>query len=240
MKISVVADSLSLPRIDGADVVSWEETWPFVLQELLKQKWKDVVVINFGRRNRTVDTLLGEDYKEFFTFVKPSIVIVQVGVVDGLPRIVSRTERKILNFYFFPNWLREYILDFRKSRRQKIIRKSPMKKVWTKPDKFSFFYGQFIKRVLKDNPECKILSLPILINAQLMDLISPGASSNVSIYNKLIKENCESFAFNVAYVSDKLFDSESFCSDGYHLSPKGNLKLAVYVGDEISKILESN
>lgn len=137
MVISVIADSLALPRNEGEDIVKIHEVWPYVLKAKCENVFGDLLLLNYGMRSRTMDSLLGVDYYECIELIQPNVIIVQIGVVDGLPRIISKTERRIMNSRFFPSSLRNIIISRRKRLRKEITSRNPLQKVWLKPDSFS-------------------------------------------------------------------------------------------------------
>ena len=231
MRVVAIGDSLALPRSDPQDVVRWEETWPYQLNCLLRESAIDAEVINCGSRRRTVDTLVS-GFEEDVVLKRPDVVILQVGVVDCAPRVISRRLRKMMAF--LPPKLRERIIRRRSANRVRIIERDPLRRVYTKPDSFSEFLSGLIVRLEALDRQPRVIVLPIIGDAALMERKSPGFGANVELYNGLWMRFCE--AAGAIWVSpDEIVGgthrTDFLCADGVHLTPKGNHRVAsVLVG----------
>jgi hypothetical protein len=191
MRIVALADSLAMPRRSENNFVRWEHTWPYLLQARLRSAGLDAEVINRGERGRTADTLV-RDFHEDIEFKRPDIVVIQVGLVDGAPRIFSRREHGLLNlpplsfFVRFRNW----IIARRAARRPEITAKNPLAKVYTPPREFSEHLRAFHQNLGKLDWSLRIIVLPALYDPEFMEKKSPGFGSNMMLYNRLLQEFC--------------------------------------------------
>ena len=117
--ISIITDSLAMPRVEGKDVVYIHETWPKLLAQKIDNK--NFTVAEFTERARDTESLNTEQiFVETIKFSNPAILILQIGIVDCAPRIISKFENKLLNKPFVPKKLRRIIINTRKKNRNKI------------------------------------------------------------------------------------------------------------------------
>jgi lysophospholipase L1-like esterase len=230
IKISVIADSLTLPRKEDNDVILYENTWPYLLERKINNNIGESIVINFGMRERTTDELTDYEIQEYVKFIEPDIVIMQVGVVDAMPRVISRKEKKILKSIFIPSHLRKFIIENRKKNRQEITLKDPLKKVYVRPDKFKDNILQFIKKIKDYNNDISVILIPILVDSFFFEEKSPGSESNLNIYNNILIEISKTTNQHFLDIPETDVNKSSFfCKDGYHLGILGNIKMADYL-----------
>jgi len=216
MIISVITDSLSLGRIDydkdkkRENVTIYQyDTWVNLLNH-------PKMYVN-SQRERTTEFLVSDACQyECIDLVNPDLIIIQLGVVDCAPRVISRYERKIMNSFIFPKFIRERIIKSRSKNRANLTSINPLKKVYVSLNDFESILNQFIEK----NSDKKILFVPIIYDEKTLD----GAFvSNCKLYNKTIlniaKYNSNFICLDVDYL---LKNSVNFCKDGYHLSSKGH------------------
>lgn len=244
MKILTIADSLAMPRKEGNDVVLWNETWIYILEKELRKTDRDIQVVNRAERAKTMSSLEAPSlFSEYIEFFQPDTIIIQLGVVDSMPRIFSLDEQQILNLqirsrFLIPEWLKKIIISNRTKRRQTITAKNPLKKVYTAPEIFSNHLSAFITKCRAFNPNMKFLIIPILTHEEIMDSKSPGSTGNKNLYNSLLRETSSEYR-DVHMLNEEVFKTVSdkiFCSDGFHLNKEGNLLLA----EEVLKKLQTN
>ena len=236
-RIVVLGDSLALPRKEGVDNLNWEETWPYLLERKLKLKFVEIEVINCSKRARLMTTLLGHDFKEHILFKDPEIVILQIGVVDCAPRIISLKEKAVLNHRLFPSFIRRKIIAYRKRNKREITKQTPLAKVYTPPRVFESALKQFFSRVDQEYSiqKKRVIVLPILANIHFMQKSSPNYGDNVLHYNQILQQvsvNVKATFVNIAHSFNR--DADNFCSDGYHLNEKGNRSIAEVLSEVIS------
>jgi hypothetical protein len=236
MKISIIADSLAMPRIDSDEVIAWEDTWPIQLDTKFKYAQQYISFSINNMRARTVSTLIGSDFYESIEVIQPKVIIVQVGVVDCMPRIFSKRENELLNHRLFPGWLRSTFIRNRSKNRKFITKGDPLRKVYTKPDKFESILDDFASRINKVNITCKVIFLPILIKDS-MEQKSPGCISNVKLYNQILQSITERNKWMYLNIDDENMDF--FLKDGYHLNRNGHLIVARHLEVLINHILRN-
>lgn len=229
MRVVALADSLALPRSDGGETVRWEETWPSVLQASLREVRPGAEVVNCGQRSRTADSLSGEDFVEHVLLKAPSVVIVQVGIVDCAPRVFSRREKRVLRSRFMPETLRRWLIGRRRGARRALVARDPLRKVYTKPQEFAGHLEEFTRRTGELERPPRLIVIPILGCQEVLDAKSPGFARNIEIYNAILRTACHRSGavwVGVEASEGELPGSDLFCADGYHLAPGGNRALA--------------
>lgn len=228
MRIVAFADSLSMPRIVKNDIVLWEETWPYLLSKDLLKKGIQNEVINSGQRARTAASLIGGDFENNITFIRPDIIIIQIGVVDCTPRIISKKEKYLFNQRWFPVTLRDKLIQYRKNNKRKITGKKPLKKVYTKPEQFESYLNQFEDRLQNQiEKKVSVIVIPIIAHLEIKSKDSPKFTQNLERYNAILKTYCKSHGRTWIELENRFYtDSTLYCSDGYHLNPSGNKELS--------------
>jgi acyl-CoA thioesterase I len=229
MRIVVLGDSMPMPRVEGIDCVWWEQTWPYLLQEHLISHGFNDEVINCSSRSRTVDSLCGEDFNEHIIFKRPDVLILELGVVDCAPRIFSKKEKKILNSYPIPGRLRDWIIKWRTAHRKEIIRRNPLKKIYTPPNRFVKYLYDFSGKLSLVKNEARLIVLPIIADYASMEIKSPGYTKNAIMYNKILHD--WSHNIGATFIDEITFlhrngEESIFGSDGYHLNITGHSIIA--------------
>jgi lysophospholipase L1-like esterase len=239
-----LGDSLALPRDSSEDLVLWEETWPRLLESELGAAGINAEVINCGRRERTADTLL-EDFQEHVRLKRPQIVVLQIGVVDGAPRIFSRFEHEFLNGLARTcrvcHVVVKLIIRRRSARRARITAQKPLAKVYTPPRTFAAHLREFSRRLSELPQGPHVIVLPVMSDLDAMERKSPGYAANADLYNGMLREFCAETG--AAFVGPECIFAHTpsaslFCSDGYHLSAAGGLAVAGAVRDAVLSSLE--
>jgi hypothetical protein len=235
-RIVALADSLALPRDEGTDVVRWEDTWPSQLQHMCDLHGVRAETINCGARSRRITTTIEGDFYEHIDLKRPDIVILQIGIVDCAPRLISLWERRVMNRRWFPASLREKIIRRRSASRASRTRRNPLAKVYTSPELFAATLSTFGKRLRQTHPRIQLFALPILGRLSQLEVHSPGYISNIKLYNDLLKSFCLQHAFHwfdPEDIVDSSANSEFFASDAYHLLPLGNRRIAERLFSEL-------
>ncbi len=233
IKISIIGDSLPMPRITEEEEILIEQTWPSLLQNHLQKINNEVLIVNFSERRRSSVSFKNSSlYSEAIDFVKPDILLMQVGVVDAAPRIFSSKEYALINHKYFPHFLRNIIIRSRKVRRNKIQEKDRLRKVYTPLPLFTKYWEFFFSKVER---EIKIIVIPILGDLERMDNKSYGFKQNILDYNsqlKLLSTKRE----NVFFLDSLNLDHIHFCQDHYHLSIIGHKVIANEIVNKLSGI----
>lgn len=233
-RLVVIGDSLAMPRsVDGEEVL-WSQTWPSLLGAAMAG---DFEVVNFSARAKNSNQLVNPTlFLEQIEWVRPKVIIVQIGVVDCAPRIFTNKEKRVLKW--LPSFLRESIIRGRSNNRQALTAKDPLGKVEVHPAQFRQNFEDFVGKLARLPKMPKLMVMPIVANLQEMEAKSPGYSSNMALYNDILSEVSEGrFLFPKIELDWLSTSPENFCKDGYHLSPLGNQRLYELLLDVFDELL---
>ncbi len=91
--IAIITDSLAMPRVEGDEKIYIQQTWP---KQLAQKLGNDYVFAEFKERARDTDSLnLVQVFNESIVNVRPDLLIIQIGIVDCAPRIISKKRKNI-------------------------------------------------------------------------------------------------------------------------------------------------
>jgi hypothetical protein len=215
-----------MPRVVGEDRVYSEETWPNILRRKLSSV--DYALVEFPERARDTSSLKNSQlFYEAIECCRPTYIIIQIGIVDCAPRIISKQEKRLFNRFFFPRFIKDFIINKRKKNKQNILKKGPLLKVYVNPVDFKNNIVEFIDKIRNLYSNSKIILLPILGDYKYLSTISFGYSENIKIYNDLLseialKKNTEYLSELITHMNKSIF----YTSDGYHLNTNGNKEIA--------------
>jgi acyl-CoA thioesterase-1 len=226
MKISILADSLSLPREDVGGDELLEVTYPFLLDRSLRKHFGDAAPLIFerGMRRRTIEYVIDE-WNEQVELRKPDVVIVHVGIVDCAPRVFLRREASfVANIRF--GWLRDRIFKFSHDHRKGIVKFR--RKVYVPLPRFE----RLVKTVVQKARETNVKSLVfinIICPPDSVEERSPGFQRNVMEYNRVLQEQTKHAFVTLIDLNGMVKDgggSEKLTVDGIHLNEQGHILLA--------------
>lgn len=194
-----MSDSLPLPRREP-EVCEWQDTWPY----LLRKDGYDVYSVSIG--GATVAELL--EQLDYHNSREKDIAIIQTGIVDAAPRILTKEERTVINYF----WLsRKLLLPL-------ILR---FKTYLRKKRNMTYTSRNDFRTALKDIRErigCeKVYAIGILPPVHGYEGIAPGISENIKAYNSILAE-----VFNDAFLDVDNMPSEGIMSDFHHLNAAGH------------------
>lgn len=210
------------------ETVKWDQTWPALLANSPELNSTKCNVINRGARKRTIESLLGDDFYSFITLTEPDYLIIQIGIVDCAPRVISRRMSKAMGLSFFPKAIKKSIIRSRSKNRQKILSKGRLKRVYTPKDRFIDYLNRFQTKLLSLDKAPTVIWVPILGHFNQMNKKSPGFSDNLEEYSAALRETLKE---TDSIYLDELENwwtqhPEYYCADGYHLNIAGNKALA--------------
>jgi len=226
MKISILADSLALPREDVGGDALLEVTYPFLLDQSLRARFGTAAPIIFerGMRRRTIEYVIDE-WNEQVELKKPEVVIVHVGIVDCAPRVFLRREGAfVANIRF--SWLRDRILKFTHDHRRRIV--EFRRKVYVPLPRFE----RLVETVVQKARETGVQSLVFINIIRPPDAVeerSPGFQGNVIAYNRVLEEQAK-HSFVTLIDLNRIVEDGGGCEkltvDGIHLNEHGHVLLA--------------
>ncbi|NOS93109.1 MAG: SGNH/GDSL hydrolase family protein [Cyclobacteriaceae bacterium] len=212
MKLLVLGDSLSLPRIQP-EFCAYEDTWPILLKENFK-----VHQVSIGGGTIT-DIVRQVEYHKIFA---PDVVILQCGIVDCAPRALSMFELEFIKKLW---GIRKILLPIIKKYSSKI--RSLRNKTYTAPSEFK----KSLARIKETFPTCSILMIGILPPCKEYEKQVPGISLRINQFNALLRDqSVENF------ISMDRIDRSSIMSDFIHLNPSGQR----FIYDKIVALLTTD
>lgn len=225
MKILILADSLALPRPEGEGYTPYEATYPFILDQTLRDHGSaNFNVIERGMRRRTIENVL-EDWYELVELRKPDVVVVHVGIVDCAPRVFLRHERDRME-RFRPARVRIKILDFAHKHRKQIVQLR--KVVYVPREKFAQGVNEVVERVANSGVK-SLVFIDIISPPDEMEERSPGFQKNVETYNQILSGTAASAGVKLLALNDLVKangGTSKLTVDGIHLSAEGHQLLA--------------
>ncbi len=233
MVISVVGDSLAMPRYEDDGLVFFSQTWPVQLQAMsLGKNLKPIQISLHAQRSRDSRSLNKSGTRlEALRFVDSEYVVLQIGIVDCAPRIISEREKRNLNRFYVPKAYRHRIIKKRRAHRHLENPEYSLDKVYVKPEAFRRNVEQF-----RDYSHAcgnkKMLVIPILGDTKTLEANHPGYKSNIVRYNNILSSLQDDF-LRLISLEGNLDSAEFYVGDSYHLSRLGHKKIAEAIFQEI-------
>ncbi len=231
--ITVLGDSLSMARIE--DGISIRDTYSFKLNELLGD---DYYVVNKSKRGNTsvVQSSTQNVYDDIETS-ESKVIIIQIGICDCSPRIISKFERLVLT-YVMPKIIAKLYIKFKSNYRYFFTKYFPM--TYVNLVRFENSYEKILLSACQLNGIVKVVVINIADTNSRNKSRSFKFDKNILKYNSIIanlvksKGNIDLFDL---YAMTK--DSpELLLTDGIHINLKAHEiianKLAIIVKNSIS------
>lgn len=222
MKITILSDSLGLPREEVGDKDFLEVTYPYLLDRSLRKCFGEnaPLVIERGMRRRTIEYVL-DDWNEEIELKKPDILVVHVGIVDCAPRVFLRREHAFVAGLRV-RWLRERILKFAHDHRRRIV--SARRKVYVPLPRFEKLVDEVVVRAKRDHVRLLIF-INILSPPDTVEERSPGFQRNVGLYNNVLSRQTHHSHVRLIDLNDIVQSkagADSLTVDGIHLNEQGH------------------
>lgn len=217
MRIIILGDSLPLHR--PSEGIDFSDTYGNLLRERVGPE--DYVFIIGKRRN---DSSIQADPERMLYDMEqfePSVVLVQIGIVDSAPRLFSKPVHQIISN--LPHRLRDLIIGFFSKRRKFFTKRFP--KVYVSIADYESNMQKILDNIIK------VGAVPMIINIAKPPAAVASKShsfiNNVKKYNEVLgrlaeRNDCRLVDFY------KMVDEnpDNMCPDGIHISIEGNKKLA--------------
>lgn len=204
-RILIVGDSTALPR----EEVNYCNTWVY----LLKKELTNYTIENVSKWGETTNSLIGREKLEWYN---PNIIILQLGICDCAPRLLTKLERKILS-YLPPKTVAVYVSII------KTIRKKSIDRATVDSDAFMENINRYISRAEKLNVE-KIIIIGILNSGKKYQMKNPSIQNSIDIYNNILLE-CTNKSNIITFLEMNLPENEVdeiTIEDGFHYNDKGH------------------
>jgi len=217
--VVILSDSLSLPRFDNDAIITYEQTYPYLLQEKIGA---DTKIINRGIRGITTNSL--RDFQYLFDnllIYSPKIVILQIGIVDCAPRLFSTNFRRFLRFVKNDK-IRNFIIYPFKTYRRFFTKYFPIRLVNKNQFKSNLEY--FLGKMRLENICVKVVN--ISNTNPTNDKRSFGFNKSVNEYNVILKDLAEKYDFDIIDINKFSQRDSIILDDGIHYTNQGSLLLA--------------
>ena len=225
MKIVILADSLALPRPEHEGNIPYEATYPYLLEQSLRQQDSFTPqVIERGMRRRTIELVL-DDWLELVEFRKPDIVVVHVGIVDCAPRVFLRHEASLVT-RLRPVRLQKSIFDFAHKHRRRIV--TLRRRVYVPAERFRRHLAEVCEKGRAAGLKSLVL-VNILVPPDELEQRSPGFQQNVHIYNRMLEEEARQPGVHLIDLNgliEKEGGPDKLLLDGIHINEAGHRLLA--------------
>jgi acyl-CoA thioesterase-1 len=215
-RVVVLGDSLGMPRPDEEGGITYEETYPYLLNGLLGDRWE--VISRCRRANISVNQAHIQYLYDDITVLTPDFVVLHLGIVDCAPRLFSPIQNRVLSKV--PNVLRKPIISFFSRYRSFFTKLFP--KVYVGKRSYETHMRKIIAAVQKAGAIC--LLIEISKTSEKNEDRSFGIDQNILDYNAIIRRLGDS---SKAIIVSADFDPEEcLMADGIHINIKGSQKLA--------------
>lgn len=211
--IIIIGDSLAAQRKD--DGYSLDERWPSIFETKSGSS-----VLNLAKTYSTTKVL--KKVKQEIKLRKPDYVIIQLGIVDCVPRRFYKIETSIL--YRLPDKVRVFLMRIVKK-----IRNQSSSRAYVKPNNFK----DNIKN-LCSGMDCEFIYVKILSATEPLLLKNNNAGLSIIKYNELIDEiSSELVNFTFVEIKGEIV-RELTLDDGYHLNKLGHDYLANCLANKLN------
>lgn len=232
----LLGDSLACPR-------PWEEiylydTYGCQVQTLLGPGH---YVFNWSKGENSTKKVLAESFlRTYVRAAKADYAIIQLGIVDCAPRLMSNFERIIggiaTRLPFFREVFKSYA-DLKARHRYQLTKLFPMSLV--PQDKFYENYNLLIAEILAWNNIKQIFLINIAYPGEILIKRSYGIIQNIQAYNRIIAELHEKYKGSTHLIDfySKTLDNPQWItvSDGHHILKPAHDWLAKTIATLIEK-----
>lgn len=218
-KIIILGDSLAYNR---PDILTNEQRWPALLSKNLQA---------YQITNLSMGSSTSSRFKKLdkALFADNDILIVQIGIVDCAPRLLTRFENRVISK--LPSFLSKRIIsNFKRKRVQDISR------VYITPQKFKEnLLGLFDKF-----KQTRLFYIEILPASEKFLASNPRVSESINQYN-LIIESCAANFDNIHLIKFDNYNIDQYTlDDGYHLNAEGHALVSKLILSVIEQQEDNN
>lgn len=214
-KLLIVGDSLSMSRYE--DGVGYEQMYSSHLALAFPER----LVVNASERSNSSKRIASNSYLVEYVFpMMPGVVIIQIGVVDCLPRLLTDFQRIAVSLASKNSITKKladkYIANLSK-RRFQITKKKPLSLI--PREKFEENIKSIKSMLILRNPEIKFIVVDIPCPGKNLVEKSYDSNSFVQNYNHILRNvfACQNSRFIDLYETTKL-NSSMILKDGYHIN----------------------
>ncbi len=218
-RLLIIGDSLSMSRY--CDGIGYQDMY----SSRISIDFPGRLIINASERGNTTTRVCTSVYlDEYVHPLAPDVAVLQLGVVDCLPRLLTELQRRLIEISSrFPitKFLAGKYVSYLSRQRFQITKKRPRSLVSREDFENNC---RLIKSILiQDNPKVKFLVIDIPCPTSSLNEKSYGADEFVAEYNEILRRTfgaCNS-RFVDLYQKTKN-NPDLLLSDGYHISSDGH------------------
>ncbi len=226
MRIVILADSLALPRGQTWGDIPYEETYPYLLDRMLRKGYPEhqPVVHEHGARFRTILRVV-EDWEDAVELRRADAAIVHVGIVDCAPRVLSPSERRMVA-RIRPAILRSAVVSLAHRMRRVSIRLRGERPYLTESE-FREGVRNVVRRARAHGLRALVF-VNMLVPTDELEHRSPGFQRNATRYNRILAEECRESGILVDLndIAIQHGGVAAITVDGMHPNRKGHRLLA--------------
>jgi len=220
--ITILGDSLSMARDDYG--IFYKDTYAYLLGEIIGDNY---LVLNKSKRTNMLvtQTHFQNIYDDVLT-TQSEYFIIQLGIVDCSPRIISIMEGKVLK-YLKPKILSDLYIKIKSRNRRFFTKHFP--KTYVKPEAFVNRYDYLIQTILEKTTAKKIILVNIADTNKKNKLRSYGFDENIRKYNTFIQNLKNKYNKNVELIDLYTITKNNpdlILEDGIHIAQFAHNKLA--------------
>lgn len=198
MRILVITDSLSLPRVHDEGVVQWEEGYV----NRLRKAFPETDFIQLAIGGATIEDLYNQ--LNYYKVIKPDAVLMQCGIVDCAPRALTRLELQLVKKFHLFRLINPLTKALRRMRNI----------AYTSPRTFE----TAVKKLTAAFPECPVFAIGILPVRPAYETQVPGILKRVQQYNDILQRHTR-------FIEMSDMPLSGIAGDHHHLNAEGHLFL---------------
>lgn len=223
-RLLIVTDSLGAPRTEP-ETVTYEQTWVYQVKKAFEERGYDVFPITQNGLHSSELLSLAETKLPLY---HPDLAIIQCGVVDCAPRVLTDYEKLAVRILHIHKIVRYFAHKYHAvlSRWRDITLYKP---------------EQFDEHMEKTRSllNCTLIQIPIAPPCRAYEEKSPLIARNIRRFNQVLKKHSDIFLNEFADLSQK-DAAEIFMTDHHHLNPSGHNLIAGIIIRQIPALIERN
>ena len=218
-KLLIIGDSLSMSRYE--DGISYEEMYSSRLAFAFPER----LVVNASERANSSNRISSKSYLVEYVYpMKPHITIIQIGVVDCLPRLLTQFQRRVVSITTrlrMTKKLTDHYIQYLSMRRFQITKRRAMP--FVSQNDFEKNLNILKSELISINPLSRFIVVGIPCPSKFLTNKSYAADDFVREYNNILRSI---FDFNTSKYIDLYeatkHDPSLLLNDGYHISRLGH------------------
>lgn len=206
--------------------VLFKDTYGFILAKSLANKFH--VVNNSKRANTVKNQCISQYFYDELVFLKANYTIIQLGIVDCAPRLISLKEKKIINYLFSKSLVNFYIKN--KSRFRFFYTKY-FSSSYVNIKEFKYYYERITDELLYQKQTQKIILINISDTNDTNKRKSYGFNNQILLYNEIIDKISKKDPKKISVLNlYELSKSKGILlDDGIHITKKAHQYIAKFI-----------